>query len=76
MRVVFPKRGSSPDAYVIMQEDGIIFESSQKGAGHRNIVVFNKDNAHMVGHQQRTVGEIEMKFEPFPTATIQAVPCR
>lgn len=45
------------------QEDGIIFESSQKGAGRQNIVLFDKRNAHMIRSFQRTVGEIEMKFE-------------
>lgn len=48
---------------IIMKEDGIIFESSQKGDGRRNIVLFNKANAHMVNSYQRTVGEVEMKFE-------------
>ena len=48
---------------VIKKEDGIIFESSQKGNGRQNIVLFDKNNAHMSDCFQRTVGEIEMKFE-------------
>lgn len=45
------------------QEDGIIFESSQKGVGRQNIVLFDKANAHMIRNYQKTVGDVEMKFE-------------
>lgn len=44
------------------KEDGVIFQSSRKGKGFNNIVVFNKANAHLVKHYQKTVGLVDMKF--------------
>lgn len=44
------------------KEDGIVFQSSRKGKGFNNIVVFDKSNAHLIDSYQKTVGLIDMQF--------------
>ena len=48
---------------VVKGMGGLIFQSSRKGQGKKNIVIFDKENARMVNSELRTVGDIEMHFE-------------
>ncbi|MDY5569577.1 MAG: RES family NAD+ phosphorylase [Candidatus Cryptobacteroides sp.] len=42
---------------------GLVFQSSRTGLGHKNIVIFDKNKAHMVSSQLKTVGNVQMSFE-------------
>lgn len=48
---------------VVKGMGGIVFQSSRKGDGRKNIVLFDKDKARMIGTELRTVGDIVIQFE-------------
>lgn len=48
---------------VVKGMGGLIFQSSRKGDGRKNIVIFDKNKARMLNTKLRTVGDITMQFE-------------